>query len=596
MSALGIRDWIEYEDKNYIIDISNNVYELTRVNILLTKEILEAVNASIDTVDTKDTKDTVDTVDTVVNKDNSIKAGKRWNLEDLDTLRRMFAEGNTIQQISEVLERNAGGIFAQLQKLEIVSIKDRLEKFVNTNVIKPAEKRVEKPVLKQLEPLIGKQQEAFDLFLSTKSFCLTGPGGTGKSYIIKHIQEHCKSNNIPYAITALTGVAASLIGGQTLHKWSGLGLMDKRIDTMVAIINKSPAILAKWTSIKVLVIDEVSMMNQDMFELLNVIACRVRNNKSFYGGIRMIFCCDFAQLAPINGNYAFESPLWIKELGEDTIYLDHILRQDCPEFVKMLTEIRLGIVSDESKRALNGRLNKTSDGLVKPTMLYPHRKTVDDTNIRKLEELKTPKHLFTSKDTKYEFSSKTTVNAIAKDTETLEERCPKKITLCEGAQVMLTVNMDTEKGLVNGSRGVVVGFTGGNPDVLFDSGQRLTISPTTFECQTQTSIVRRVQIPLVLAWATTIHKCQGSTLTHAITDLRDVFCSAQGYVTLSRLKSLDGLYLTGIDYSKFKCDPRVKLYYECLSNKTVYPSPKDTVYTLNQIEPVFSGYMMEDSD
>ena len=593
MSALGIRDWIEYDDKNYIIDISNNVYELTSVNSGLSKEILDAVRESNSDVEAvSDTKD---------NKENCAKAGKRWNLVDLDTLRKMFADGNTISHISTVLERNAGGVFAQLQKLELVSIKDRLETFVNTNVSKPAEKRVEKPVdkpvlEKQLGPLIGKQMDAFHTFLSGRSFCLTGPGGTGKSYIIKHIQEHCKTNNIPCAITAMTGVAASLIGGQTLHKWSGLGLMDKRIDTMVAIIKKSPAALSRWESIKVLVIDEVSMMNQDMFELLNVVACRVRNNKSFYGGINVIFCCDFAQLAPINGNYAFESPLWIKELGEDTIYLDNILRQDCPEFVKMLTEIRLGIVSDESKRALNSRLNKKWEGLVKPTMLYPHRKTVEDTNIKKLDELKTIKRLFTSKDNKYEFSSKLTVNAIAKDTETLEERCPKKITLCEGAQVMLTVNMDTEKNLVNGSRGVVVGFTGNNPEVLFDSGQRLTIAPTTFECQTQNNIVRRVQIPLVLAWATTIHKCQGSTLTHAITDLRDVFCSAQGYVTLSRLKSLDGLYLTGIDYSKFKCDPRVKLYYECLSNKSVYPSPKDTIYTVNQIDPVFSGYMMEDSD
>jgi ATP-dependent DNA helicase PIF1 len=593
MSALGIRDWIQYDDKNYMIDISNNVYELTPVDNELSKEILEALR-----VGDSDLEAAIDTKQDT--KETCVKAGKRWAPDDVDTLKRMFADGNTISHISAVLERNAGGVFSQLQKLELVSIKDRLETFVNTNVYKPAGPKVEKTVEKQIEkklgPLIGKQQEAFDTFLNGSSFCLTGPGGTGKSYIIKHIQEHCKTNNIPCAITALTGVAASLIGGQTLHKWSGLGLMDKRIDTMVAIIKNTPATLARWESIKVLVIDEVSMMNQDMFELLNVVACRVRNNKSFYGGIQMIFCCDFAQLAPINGNYAFESPLWQKELANHTIYLNHILRQDCPEFVKMLGEIRLGIVGDDSKRALNSRLNKKSDGPITPTMLYPHRRTVEDTNVKKLDELKSIKKLFTSKDSKYEFSSKLTVNAIAKDTETLEERCPKKITLCEGAQVMLTVNMDTEKGLVNGSRGVIVGFTGSNPDVLFDSGHRLSISPTTFECQTQSSIVRRVQIPLVLAWATTIHKCQGSTLTHAITDLRDIFCSAQGYVTLSRLKSLDGLYLTGIDYSKIKCDPRVKLYYECLSNKSVYPSPKDTIYTVNQIDPVFSGYMMEDSD
>jgi ATP-dependent DNA helicase PIF1 len=602
---MSFREWIEYDGKNYIIDTTNNVYELVSVSEILTKEILEAI-AVEDTI-ANDT--TVEDTTVITNPDENTtpttKAGKRWTGEDVETVQMMFHNGDTISQIADVLDRSKGGIFSKLQTLELIPKTERMDVYEKKEnkkdkakpEVKPEQKVEVKVEPKKLLPLTETQQEAFHMYLSGKSFCLTGPGGTGKSYIIKHIQDHCKTNNISCATTAMTGVAASLIGGQTLHKWSGLGLMDRRIETMVGIVNNNPQVSLRWKGTKVLIIDEVSMMNQEMFELLNVVACKVRGNKMFYGGIQVIFCCDFAQLAPINGSYAFESPLWQKELADSTIYLNHILRQDNPEFIKLLGEIRLGIISEASKKALNSRLNKATDGPIQPTILYPHRKTVEDTNNRKLEELTTPKKLFVAKDSKYEFSSKRTVNATAKDTETLEERCPKKITLCEKAQVMLTVNMDTERNLVNGSRGIIVGFTGGNPDVLFDSGSKITIAPATFECQTQTCIIRRVQIPLVLAWATTIHKCQGSTLTHAITDLRDAFCNAQGYVTLSRLKSLDGLYLIGIDYSKFKCDPRVKTYYDCLSNKKPYTNIKGTVYILeNYMDEMNTECMLYDSD
>ena len=618
---MSVREWIEYDGKNYIIDTTNNVYELIAVSKSLTAEILDAI-AVEDIIATDDTTVNHTTVNDTTVENTTVnhttvndtpvehttpttKAGKRWTVEDVETLQTMFHNGDTISQIADLLDRSKGGIFSKLQTLELIPKTERMDVYEKKEPKKEKAKvepiinnKVEVKVeVKKLSPLTETQGEAFSMYLSGKSFCLTGPGGTGKSYIIKHIQEYCKTHNISCATTAMTGVAASLIGGQTLHKWTGLGLMDRRIETMVATVNNNPQVSLRWKSTKVLIVDEVSMMNQEMFELLNVVACKVRGDKTFYGGIQVIFCCDFAQLAPINGSYAFESPLWQKELANSTIYLNHILRQENPEFIQMLTEIRLGTVSETSRKALNSRLNKATDGPIQPTILYPHRKTVEDTNNRKLEELSTPKKLFVSKDSKYEFSSKRTVNATAKDTETLEERCPKKITLCEKAQVMLTVNMDTEKSLVNGSRGVIVGFTGGNPDVLFDSGCKITIAPATFECQTQTCIVRRVQIPLVLAWATTIHKCQGSTLTHAITDLRDAFCNAQGYVTLSRLKSLDGLYLIGIDYSKFKCDPRVKTYYDCLASKKPYTNTKANVYILeNYMDEMNTECMLYDSD
>ena len=558
------------------------------------------------------------------------KAGKKWTDEDLTILKNMYANDDALEAMSTKLGRNSGGIRAKLDQLGLYEKIDQdietsitadltllLKKYnidqINTvlqklrttilpktNVVSsvapsvpqlgvapstaPSTAPVPIPTLskEELLPLTAGQALAFDYFLDRKSFCLTGPAGTGKSYIIKHIRDFCRDNDVPYAITALTGVAASLIGGQTLHKWAGLGLMNKSIETLVAMIKHNATTLERWTKIEVLVIDETSMMNQAMFEMLHVIACKVRENVAFYGGIQVIFCCDFAQLAPIEGNYVFESPLWLQELADSTVYLNEVLRQDNPDFIQMLTEIRLGKMTSKSKMALNARLKQSTDSMIQPTVLYPHKKTVDDTNNRKLDALPYEKHIYTAKDTIYNPSTKKTHNAMAKDMDTIEERCPKNLALCEQAQVMLTVNIDTEHGLVNGSRGVIVGFVSGNPEVLFDNGAKVVITPVSFESQTQTQTARRVQVPLILAWATTIHKCQGSTLTHAITDLREIFCSAQGYVTLSRLRSLEGLYLIGIDFNKFNCDPRVLAYYEGLSMNKPYTATKPTIHAVEE--------------
>jgi len=118
---------------------------------------------------------------------------------------------------------------------------------------------------------------------------------------------------------------------------------------------------------------------------------------------------------------------------------------------------------------------------------------------------------------------------------------------------MLVVNTDFEKGLVNGSRGVVMDFHGGLPLVVFDNGEEMVVGRHRFETESGNKMYTRLQIPLILAWALTIHKCQGATLTNVIADLSRVFCNAQSYVTLSRVKSLEGLYLTGIRFNGIKC-------------------------------------------
>lgn len=547
--------------------------------------------------------------------------GKKWVESEKERVKSLFLSGKTPDEIALIIGRTAGSVLSKIQELcpftettpwtvedrealhrDLLGIAEKYSRSIESVVhhisslkylyatssqpqttpvsdpapaptIDLAPEPVQSHVSAPLAAMNDEQQRAFDMFLSGKSFFLTGSAGTGKSHIIKHIVQYCTENNVKFAVTAMTGVAASLISGQTMHKWTGLGLLDGSVESLTAkVFSKGASLMDRWRTTEVLIIDEVSMMNQELFEKLNSIAQKVCENRDFFGGMQVILCGDFAQLAPIQGAYAFESPHWI----ENTIYLKEVLRQDDPTFVKLLSEIRMGIVTPFARTELKKRLISDisqagcENGMILPSQLYPHRKSVEHINTDELAKLFSPKHSFIAKDTKYSFATKITGSATLKEMEGIEERCPKEVTLCIGAQVMLTVNLDGSSGLVNGSRGVVMEFDG-SPRVLFDNGKQLKISAKKFETRTGSAILTRCQIPLVLAWATTIHKCQGSTLTSVVTDLRDAFCDSQTYVTLSRVKSLQGLWLLGLDFSRVKCNPKVIEYYSLLDQGKQYP-------------------------
>ena len=447
-----------------------------------------------------------------------------------------------------------------------------------------------------LPPLTGEQQAAFDLFCTGQSMCLTGPAGTGKSHILKHIREYCQREGRKFAITAMTGVAACIVGGGTVHRWTGLGLIDGSVAESVAIINRNSACLERWKNVDVLVIDEISMMCVEIFEKLESIARGVRDNNTFFGGIQVLFCGDFAQLGPIKAKgFVFESNLWRDHLSERTVYLQQVVRQDDPELIQLLSEVRLGVVTPKTKRILNGRTVRTEneatvtvetdDGqiTIEPTRLYPHRKTADKVNSDRLTALKSAgnaSRIYTATDSKCVHrgggsNGGAKVPVLPGDTKAIEDRCPKIIELAVGALVMLTVNIDVEAGLVNGSRGTIMEFTAnGWPRVQFSNGAYEEVAPFVFESVLENGVVRRNQVPLMLAWAITIHKCQGSTLDGVLADLRMAFCESQVYVTLSRIRALDSLFLLGIDYSKIYCHPKVKEYYQCLDEGRPYENTK----------------------
>ena len=315
-----------------------------------------------------------------------------------------------------------------------------------------------------------------------------------------------------------------------------------------------------------------------------------------------MLCGDFAQLAPIekDGNirFCFESSVWKENLTDSTIYLSEIVRQTDPIFQRILTNLRLGQLTAEDKKVLNSRLitdeseadmvveeeaeegdeDRMKDGsgarrvvgTIKATVLYPRKKDVNRINTVELQKLlhsgakahtfRSTDMLMNKKSRKVERIKQTHIDTLNKCTT-----APETLVLAIGAQVMLTKNKAIEEGLVNGSRGVVIDIDAtGGPVVLFDNGITLTIAQESFEMDAGSNCIVRKQVPLILAWALTIHKCQGATLTNVITDLAGVFGDAQVYVTLSRCKSLEGLFIVNINYARATCNKKVKAYYQNL--------------------------------
>ena len=432
------------------------------------------------------------------------------------------------------------------------------------------------------------QERCFEAFKTGRSLVITGPAGCGKSFLIKHMKDYADKNNKTIAATALTGAAAALIGGVTLHSWAGIGLAKGSSLELRDNIRKKTQLRKRWEDVDILIIDEISMMDAELFNKLHAIAqLRKAGIGMFFGGIQVVLCGDFCQLKPVSPEsevkFCFESTIWQQNLSEDTYYLDRVMRQTDPVFQDLLATVRLGSITASQKALLDARMIKDdteaelyvemADGsrqTIKATTLYPKKKNVEETNATELSKLISAgsrTQVYKCQDTCIKNSI---VNAATETQIEVLDKCtnaPKEITLAIGAQVMLIKNLDFERSLVNGSRGVVMDFTATGPVIIFDNGEQETLPYEAFEVESGNKmILRRVQVPVMLAWALTIHKCQGATITNVITDLTGVFEEAQVYVTLSRACTLDGLFIRGINYSKIKCNLKVKQYYESLHN------------------------------
>jgi len=436
--------------------------------------------------------------------------------------------------------------------------------------------------------LSKEQQISFDKYVKGYNIFITGPGGSGKSALIRKIKEHCKKS---IQVCALTGCAAVLLNckAKTLHSWSGVGLGNGTIDQNIKKIQGSRYKKQIWQNTDVLIVDEVSMLSLKLFDMLNEIGKAIRKNQRPFGGIQLIFSGDFYQLPPIKSNddpdtqrFCFESDNWNTIFKQDCqIQLIKIFRQSDETYSTILNQIREGKIKKKSNELLLQYVGREADEnlVVEPTKLFPTKNKVEYINNSKMCALDTEEKEYIIKQVlDVEMTSEEkqlrlqyTREDIQTDLDYLTANliCDKNIKLKVGAQVMCIINiqMPNEEMICNGSQGIITKFCPATnlPIVKYNNGIEMVMSRHIWSSENIPGIGVS-QVPLILAWALTIHKSQGATLDTAEIDVGSgIFECGQTYVALSRVKSLHGLYLTSFDAGRIKINKKVKEYYELLT-------------------------------
>lgn len=400
-----------------------------------------------------------------------------------------------------------------------------------------------------------------------KNIFLTGPGGVGKSYYVKRLKELYGDR---VSITSTTGVSSFNLCGRTIHSFSGIGALKQHetIEAVMKRIKKNPTNAERWRTVDILVIDEVSMMGKRMLEFLDLVARHFRNAHLPFGGIQLLLTGDFLQLPPIDDDFAFCSDVW-NSLDLHVIYLTKMYRVADPVFTAVLERIRVGkplpadnvllFKRQEAYRKLDLEDEKENPLLkIRPTFLYSRKVDVFSKNMEELdknpnEEMRFPPIFYTSE----------------KRRSVMRFDKQDVLILKVGAQVMLTVNHDVESGLVNGSRGVVLGYHADTETlrVRFLDNREINFERFQYTVEEDGTVQYYVnQFPFILAYALSIHKVQGCTLDFAVMDLgHSVFEDSMSYVALSRVRSLEGLFLTAYQPHRVKCNEKALAFYENLS-------------------------------
>jgi ATP-dependent DNA helicase PIF1 len=414
--------------------------------------------------------------------------------------------------------------------------------------------------------LSKKQKEVYDLIIKGKNVFLTGLAGSGKSTIIRlFYREYKNTRNI--AVTSTTGTSAILINGSTLHSYLGIGLGTGDIEFLYLNIKNKSYILSRWLSLNTLIIDEVSMLDPNLFDKLENLARVIRKNDLPFGGIQLILTGDFLQLPVVNSDkFCFESKSWNKCV-DHVVYLNDNFRQDDIEFQTCLNEVRTGKMSQKTIDILKSRENaelKNDFGIL-PTKIYSLNREVDEENEKEVNKLfiKNPELEFYEYHMEYTILKKNMRNV----DEKIKKNCnaPVVLELCAGVQVMLLYNLDLEAKLANGSRGVVIKFIDERPVVRFLTGEERIIDIHSWKIQENgVDIFEIKQIPLRVAYAITTHRSQGLTLDYAEVDLNNVFEDSQAYVALSRVKRLEGLSIRNFKIGSFFSNEKAIDFYDKL--------------------------------
>ncbi len=393
---------------------------------------------------------------------------------------------------------------------------------------------------------------------------LTGSAGAGKTFVLNSYIRYLREHAVEVAITASTGIAATHMGGMTIHAWSGIGIRDTLTDWDIELMQEKKYLWDRYDKARVLVIDEVSMLSGAFLDNLDRL-CRAfkRLPDAPFGGLQVILCGDLFQLPPISKNdqsdFVFASNAW-KNSGFAMCYLTEQHRQDDPEFLNVLNAIRANTIDDNHREILESRLREfDADDFSGVTKLFTHNADVDAINNAQLATINEPEETFL-------MTHKGKGNLV----ETLKKSClaPEVLKLKIGAEVMFVKN-NFEKGYVNGTRGTVIDFDmdEGWPIVKMLDGDEVTASPEEWAVEDEGKVLAQItQVPLRHAWAITVHKSQGMSLDAAVIDLSKSFAYGMGYVALSRVRNLNGLHLVGFSEHALAVDPRVLAIDASLQN------------------------------
>jgi ATP-dependent DNA helicase PIF1 len=530
--------------------------------------------------------------DTLINieTDSLINKGKRWTEEENEKLMTSARNGTNIKDLVSVHQRTENSLkmriiqnilkISEKEKIDINIVRDRYSQITLEQVMKFKQKeseklleKVEKEVKKLPEPILvkkfnennlsEKQKYCYELMVKGENLFITGPAGCGKTTVIKSFySNYNKYKNI--GITSTTGVSAVLLGGSTLHSFLGIGLGNDTAESLFLKIRNNSKIFKRWLELNTLILDEVSMLKSDLFDKLELIARKIRNNDKPFGGIQLIITGDFLQLQPVNSvKFCFEADSW-NNCIKNVVYLNDIFRQNDEIFQTCLNEMRIGKLSNNTINILKSRVNikLNNDIGILPTKIYSLNKDVDAENEKELNKL------FMKNENlefyEYELDYILLKNNVKYIDELLKKSCnaPLNIKLCIGAQVMLLINLDIECNLANGSRGVIVRFQDDFPVVKFLTGEERIIEYTNQIIEDNgVKILNITYIPLKVAYSVTIHKCQGSTIDLAIVDMNGIFEDAQGYTAVSRVKTLEGLSLKNFNVKKITANQKAVKYY-----------------------------------
>lgn len=399
------------------------------------------------------------------------------------------------------------------------------------------------------------QETALKLLKAGENVFLTGSAGAGKTYTLNQYIEYLKARKVPVAITASTGIAATHMNGMTIHTWAGIGIKDFLSEDDLKRMEERKYLKENLQNAQVLIIDEISMLHAKQLNLVNKVLKHFKENDDAFGGIQVIVAGDFFQLPPVGrqdeinrDKFCFMSEAWVQAKFR-ICYLTEQHRQDDSALNDILNAIRAQQLQAQHIEQLNSTAQQDIGDTF--TRLYTHNIDVDGLNLKQLNTLDSKEHLFTAQ---------CDGNEKLLDSLRSSVRAPEFLNLKLHAKVMFVKN-NFDMGYINGSLGEIVAFEdseehGKLPKVKLTDGSLLVVEPETWSVDNDAGkvIASFKQIPLRLAWAITVHKSQGMTLAAAEINLSQTFEKGQGYVALSRLKSLTGLRLLGFNRQALELD------------------------------------------